>query len=69
MAEIKVIINNYRQFCGNCHFQERGIEGWYCICYRNKYLTLNADNSFSRLPECIAAEAELAANKKQKATM
>ncbi|MDR1837600.1 MAG: hypothetical protein LBQ89_08085 [Treponema sp.] len=61
MAEIKAIINNYGKFCGNCHFQERGIGGWYCKCYRNKYLQNNPDGSFSRLTECIAGEGELAA--------
>jgi hypothetical protein len=60
MVEIKVIINNYREFCGSCHFQDRGIEDWYCTCYR-KYLTANPDSSFSRLPECIVSEGELAA--------
>jgi hypothetical protein len=60
-VEIKVVINNYREFCGGCNFQERSIlsdSGWHCTCYR-KPLTANKDGAFLRVSECVAAEVEL----------
>jgi hypothetical protein len=54
-TEIRVIINNYGTFCGNCRFVHRTAEGWYCNCFL-AFLNVNPDQSFSRLDLCLVGE-------------
>ena len=56
MTKILIEINSYKEFCRNCHFFDFVNSGeWYCRSFR-KFLSHNTDGSFSRLPECLAAE-------------
>jgi len=56
MTKLLINIDTYRTFCGNCYFQDIvNRHEWYCNCFR-KFLTVNADGSFSRSEECLAAE-------------
>ena len=50
------LYEQYKEFCGNCYFQDIVNENeWYCRCFR-KFLQHNKDQSLSRSPECLEAE-------------
>ncbi len=68
MTTIKVIINNYNEFCGNCHLQKYSEvnKQFFCVGFQKFIDRGSVYQANPRLSECIIAEADYTALKEKK---